>query len=125
MTCFWDGLRKSLDLHTVSNLDFVHALQTYNTMTLPTNVRWNGQCLQPQLIIENYNHVQNYDTKNMCNGYDCSTCDPFLLLCTVLFKKNIVHRYNNTVIRYMLKPEYETLEFKSNKTHFEFVKKYF
>ena len=123
MTCFWDGLRQSLNLHRISNTDFVHALQQYNTMKLPTDVQWNGQYLGLQVLTENYNHIRSYKTETMSTGYDCSVCDPFLVLCTVLFKKNIVHTYNTTRIEYLLNPEYETLEFKSNMTHFEYVRR--
>jgi hypothetical protein len=64
------------------------------------DVTWQGERLTPKQMQENVEHVRNYNPDHVGYGYLCSTCDPFLLLVSQLFRVNIEHQYLNTIIRY-------------------------
>lgn len=85
-------------------------------------VKWNGEKLRPQLLQENIQHIGNFSAarETLNAGYDCSTCDPFLLLVAQLFRVTIYHNYNGNHIWYKRKHARQVLCFSSNKYHFEF-----
>jgi hypothetical protein len=132
MACFWNGTLAALNKDHIilalqyknnrkpSPSEFVALLQKHVIKT--TDVLWNGQILKDQLLIENLNWIKTLNINLINNGHDCSICNPFLLLICQLFKINIIHDYNGTIVNYT----HRTLEngnifvlrFKSNKGHF-------
>jgi hypothetical protein len=130
MTCFWNGIisalsvdRMKLVLKHSKNVkptpsEFVQLLKNQNTMT--PDVSWNGNTLKKQELDENYEMIKTFDNKSISRGYDCSSCEPFLLLVAELFKISINHNYNKTMIRYVNKTNTskQQLNFASNKGHF-------
>lgn len=125
MSCFWDTLLnriKKEDIHTILSLhnptpkDFVTALKNKNIST--ENVLYGGIELSKQMKEENIEHIKEYDSNTITNGYLCSTCDPFLLLITELFQIEINHHYNKTLINYQHKINNKyTIKIQSNKGH--------
>ena len=85
-------------------------------------VRWNGTVLSAKQMEENREHIQDFDSNSIYGGYDCSICDPFLLLVTDLFDIEIRHRYLGTHV--MIYQPCEKLEirrvirFTSDRGHF-------
>ena len=125
MSCFWDTLlnrinkediQTILSLHNPTPKDFANALKQTNSKT--DNVLWNMKELSSQEKNDNIDHVKEYDSNTITNGYLCSTCDPFLLLITELFQIEILHHYNNTIINYkhQLENKY-TITIHNNKGH--------
>lgn len=51
------------------------------------------------------------------NGYDCSSCDPLLLLVSQLFVVNIVHNFNGANIEYMNENATITIHLRSDNDH--------
>ena len=99
MTCFWDGIMKSL---TQSDFNFIKEKKTNNVAfikmlkkrrQLTTNVLWQGNPLREQEIKEHIKAITEYDINEISNGHLTSVCDSFLLLICELFKVNIIHRY--------------------------------
>ena len=125
MSCFWDTLlnrikkediQTILSLHNPAPKDFVTALKNKTIST--ENVLYGGIELSKQMKEENIEHIKEYDSNTITNGYLCSTCDPFLLLITELFQIEINHHYNKTLINYQHKINNKyTIKIQSNKGH--------
>ena len=46
--------------------------------------------------------IKDFNENNINQGYDCSSCDPFMILLCELFKININYDYNGNNIQYMI-----------------------
>lgn len=124
MTCFWTGIISSLTDSEIkqyglsrSPRDFIIKLQALNSPT--ENALWCGMGLSNQQLEENVLHVKNYNVDAINGGYDCSTCDPFLLLVCELFNLTIEHNYNGTMIKYSHITPKRTVRYHSNSSHFQ------
>ena len=124
MTCFWDGILKSLN-----NNDFQEKfncnkpnreklIDLFKTHNCPTLVKWQNNKLTVNELRENFDHIKTFDKKTIYNGYLCSTCDPFLLLLAELLQVDITHHYMNNIITYTVYKPRRKLTFHSNKGHF-------
>jgi hypothetical protein len=113
MSCFWDGLRGALaptEWDTLqcaasarTNVGLASALKRIAETLRPQQfdgMRWNGEVLQPQLCRELLAHVKEYSVSQIPNGYDCSSCDAFLCLCTVLLRWDMTFVYCGVPITY-------------------------
>lgn len=122
MTCFWKGTMDGLckkQVTIVTPEKFITFLKEYNVKTY--DVLWNDQKLSEKELIENQLRVKELDIKSIWNGYDCSSCDPFLLLISQVFKVHINHDFNGTKIKYTnitIPKDSQPLNFKSNRGHF-------
>jgi len=116
MTCFWDAIRNKLNIKD-SNETFIKNLKSKNNKN--TNILWNDTSLSDKQLEENYVHIREFDDKKINNGYDCSVCDPFLILICNIYKVSIIHNYRGIIINYKNndKPE-KILNFQSNNNHF-------
>ncbi len=97
MTCFWTGLVTALnrvlrpedqirDLPT-----FIRSLQSQNLAV--TSVVWNGEVISDQFNRENQKAIGALNSTQIQNGYDCSSCDPVLLLVAQLYDVDVEHLY--------------------------------
>ena len=122
MTCFWDGninaiMRTFRLAKRPSPYEFVQFLQRNNRRTI--NVLWNGNRLTEKEMMENMERVRSLDINTITRGYDCSTCDPFLLLIADIFKVHVIHNYNGHKITYQcMNCDNTTLKFSSDRGHF-------
>ncbi|AYV78795.1 MAG: hypothetical protein Edafosvirus34_5 [Edafosvirus sp.] len=133
MTCFWKGIITALGNDRIKKVlgtkmghqkkinvvKFVQSLKKNNTIT--DDVLCEDMELNQQLKQDNYKHVANLDIKKINMGYDCSTCDPFLLLICQLFEINIQHQFNGVTIDYTnkkVKNKSYKLNFGSDTGHF-------
>tara|TARA_B100000795_G_scaffold264804_1_gene245775 strand:- start:6257 stop:6649 length:393 start_codon:yes stop_codon:yes gene_type:complete len=126
MTCFWDGILRSLkkeDFDYVSynepktQLNFINFLKK-NKREM-NNVLWQNNTLREQEITECLSWIGEYDIKGIHDGHLTSVCDPFLLLICELFSVNITHNYGKHTILYVNKCKVrKTLLFSSNGSHF-------
>ena len=125
MTCFWDHILKSLnkeDLQMIdlnyptTNTSFIDSLQKNNKLCV--NVTWQNKSFKKQLLEENLLMVKEFNSQNINKGYDCSTCDPFLILLSELLKVDIDHLYQDILIQYRVKDSRKLLNFKSTSSHF-------
>ena len=115
MTCFWDALRNKLNI-SMDNMIFVIHLKNNNTKE--NNILWNDEKLSTKQVEENYEHIKNFNEKSIFNGYDCSICDPFLILICNLYNININHNYNGYTMKYLKNTNFKTLHFSSDTGHF-------
>jgi len=116
MTCFWDALRSKLNIKD-SNEIFIINLKSKNNKN--KNILWNNTSLSDKQLEENYMHVREFDEKKINNGYDCSICDPFLILISTIYNVSINHNFNGVIINYKNNAESEKiLNFQSNNNHF-------
>lgn len=125
MTCFWDGILKSLKK---DDFDFIGEIKETNykfvellkKRTLPMrDVLWQGQKISEREIQEHLNAINDYDINNISNGHLTSTCDSFLLLICQLFYVDIIHYYMNHEIYYKYNGiSRKTLRFSSSNGHF-------
>ena len=46
--------------------------------------------------------IKDFNENNINQGYDCSSCDPFMILLCELLKININYDYNGNNIQYMI-----------------------
>jgi len=132
MTCFWVGLLSILTKNDLNNTlkrhislgkprptEFVkllkkHAIETHHVL-------WNGQKLRSQELKENLERINEFDVTKINDGYDCSSCDPYLLLICELFAVHIHHNFNGSMIKYThIRPANTTriLKVSSNRGHF-------
>ena len=105
MTCFWDGIIRDLtqeDLQllnsdkNINNKDFILLLKKNNKIC--ENVKWQEENLDEQLLKENHEMIKDFNENNINQGYDCSSCEPFMILISELFKINIHHNFNGYII---------------------------
>jgi len=120
MTCFWDSINNALRLNLHSR-SLVALLKINNIMT--KNVLWNGNPLTEKQMEENYERIQNLSIDSIFSGYDCSTFDPVLFLVSELYRVDIKHTFNDTLIYYKYKNSdpllcNRTLYFNSDRGHF-------
>ena len=125
MTCFWDGIIRSLtqeDLQllnsnkNINNKDFILLLKKNNKIC--NNVKWQEENLNEQLLKENYEMVKNFNENNISQGYDCSSCDPIMILLSELFNITIHHNFNGNNIKYTHMESRKIINYKSNRSHF-------
>lgn len=125
MTCFWDGIMKSLNKEDESILDIkdrniyklISKLKELNCET--ENMKWQNEKITDNQIKENMEHIKTYDIKSARNGYLCSTFDPFLFLLSYKLSKIINFNYCGCNIKY--EPENskdKTLNYTCNTRHF-------
>ena len=125
MTCFWDGIIRSLtqeDLQllnsnkNINNKDFILLLKKNNKIC--ENVKWQEEQLNIELLKENYDMIKNFNENNINQGYDCSSCDPIMILLSELFNITIHHNFNGNIIKYTYIEPRKTINYKSNQSHF-------
>jgi hypothetical protein len=121
MSCVWDGIIKGLNLNIEPNKLLIK-LQKENVKTI--NMLWNDKKLTDQCLDENFNAIKEltYDT-HIKNGYECSTCDPLLLLIGEIFKVSICHKFIKNMITYTNVTDRKILFFSSDRVHFTFLNK--
>lgn len=126
MTCVWKGLLNCLTINDFkqykiykkpTEYTFVNFLKSRNQLCI--DVTWNDEQLSEQFLTECFKSVAMLKTNSIQNGYWCSTCDPFLILVSQLFKINIRHKYCGIDIYYKCKNATRMIQVKSNKRHFQ------
>lgn len=116
MTCFWDALRNKLKIND-SNETFIKNLKTKNNKN--KNILWNNTIMSDKQLEENYLHIDEFNEKKINDGYDCSTCDPFLILVCDIYNLSINHNFIGVIINYKNNAKSEKiLNFQSNNNHF-------
>ena len=127
MTCFWDGIMRSLNQNDfelinekkTNNFEFIKMLKRRKIPM--TNVLWENQKLSNNEIKEHLSAIDEYDINGIPRGHLTSSCDSFLLLICELFKVNIEHMYMIHTIKYTnTKKVRKTLYYSSNDKHFVF-----
>jgi hypothetical protein len=132
MTCFWDGLLRSLDIRDFQfgmklnvkpqKTEFIRWLKRVNPYIV--DVHWNNQELSKQEIEEHKKAIGSYKVADIRSGHMCSSCDSFLLLVSQIFQVNIQHSFINHLITYTnIKNARKTLRFVSNSRHFQCVRR--
>lgn len=126
--CFWNGILSKLndEDYKFANFNFIQSTNKINFFieqlisknTRTNKIQWQNSLLSKKEINENFEHVQNFNKSSINNGYDCSTCDPFLLLITELFQLEIVHQYCGNNILYKADNPRKKILFYSNRGHF-------
>lgn len=125
MTCFWDGIFKSLnndDFKLIgekkTNIrNFINILKIKNTQM--NDVLWQKTKLKKQEIKEHMEAIKDYNVSKIHGGHLTSSCDSFLLLVCQLFQVKIIHRYMKNIIIYQnSKKERKTLSYSSSNSHF-------
>jgi len=115
MTCFWDSLRKGLNLG-IDNQSFIQDLKINNKKT--NDNYWNNNKLHEKELDENYEHINDFNQTLIYSGYDCSVSDPFLHLVCDIYNTNIAHNYNGNNMDYTKPGNSNQLYFSSNEGHF-------
>jgi len=131
MTCFWDGIMRSLDNNDKKLLELENKNSIYSLIESlkkknkkVENVLWQNSELSNRQKDENKEHIRLYDKNTAKGGYLCSTCDPFLILLCNLLEKDIHHDYLGNKISYKYKNSKKgTYFYKSNRGHFWFSNK--
>jgi hypothetical protein len=126
MTCFWDGIIKSLKKEDFDYVKFDKSKSPVNLINFlkknnkkMINVLWQNNILREQEMEEHLSWINEYNINDISNGHLTSICDPFLLLICELFCVNIKHQYNKYCIMYVNKNKArKTLIFSSNNGHF-------
>ena len=123
MSCFFDSITASLNIDELRflnckrySLDVIIKLKSLNRLT--PNVTWQNTMLTNQLQKENYEHIKNYKEDTYRNGYYTSSCDPFLLLLSELFRWNIIFYYCNNIINIKHHNPLRTVKFRASSSHF-------
>ena len=129
MSCFWDSILNKIKIQDFQKI-FNHSgkpnPETFAKMLIKENVKtenvlWNSQILKEQQLQENYEHIQEFNVSNVNQGYDCSTCDPFILIICELFEISIQHVYLGKTIEYTHKKNVfnnnYTIKLQSDKGH--------
>ena len=124
MTCFWDGILQGLYQHKkITCIPQIHEfIQFLKRNNIPTvKILHNGMHLHHKEIDENYKlMIPNINPRAIGQGYDCSTCDPVLMLIAHLFDTNIIHNYRGNIITYSNPDTKHVMKFNSSSSHFAF-----
>lgn len=125
MTCYWDGLIKSLDgadcdmlgLKDRSIYTLIDRLKALNCPTL--DMKWQDVSITSSQIQENMSHIKDYPTSSAPQGYLCSTFDPFLCILSFLLQKTVHMDYCGSAIKYEPNtPSKTPLKYRCNRVHF-------
>lgn len=125
MTCFWNGIFKSLSSDDFKFIgekktnicDLIKLLKIKNTEM--NDVLWQKTKLKKQEIKEHMEAIKDYKINKIHGGHLTSSCDSFLILVCQIFQVKIIHRYMKNIIIYQnSKKERKTLNFSSSKSHF-------
>lgn len=125
MTCFWDGIFKSLNQKDfkfigekkINISNFINILKIKNTEM--NDVLWQNTKLKKQEMKEHMTAIKDYKICKIHGGHLTSSCDSFLLLVCQIFQVKIIHRYmKHTIIYQNSKKERKTLNFSSSQSHF-------
>ena len=125
MTCFWDGIFKSLNNDDFKFIgekktnirNFINILKSKNIEM--NDVLWQKTKLKKQEIKEHMEAIKDYKIGKINGGHLTSSCDSFLLLVCQIFQVKIIHRYMKHIIIYQnSKKERKTLHFSSSRSHF-------
>lgn len=147
-TCFWDavlvalskiknseGISKNMKVE-----DFVKFCQKRSKVLLTNrkNIYWNEENIDESEIVKNHigrmNSLRKHDR---IKGYNCGSCDSFLLFLCGYFKVNIYHTITSydgqrSVVTYKYDKPYEKggkntppeeLYFSSSLVHFSYISK--
>ena len=117
MTCFWDGIRSKLNIST-DNVTLIRELKNKNQKIKEIYWNSNTEPLTDKQAEENYEHINSFNEHAINDGYDCSCCDPFLILISYLYNINIEHNYNGVVINYINHNHSNKINFYSDRGHF-------
>ena len=117
MTCFWDGIKNSLEnedrellgLKDNNIYTLINTLKEKNTIT--KGVKWQSKTLNDTDLQLHFDHIKNYDPNTARLGYLCSSCDAFLALLSFLLNKTFIFDCYGTEIKF--EPENS-----SNKTYY-------
>lgn len=117
-TCVYDGLIKILHKNNLlQNITPSHFVTILKTLNKKTNILINNKKLSSKEQIENIERIKSIDNINA--GYFCSSSDPILILVCDLYKVNIIHDFNGTIINYTNKKKSNImLKVFSNSHHF-------
>ena len=125
MTCFWDGILKSLNQDDFKFIgekktnirNLINILKIKNTEI--NDVLWQNTKLKKQEIKEHMTAIKDYKVSKIHGGHLTSSCDSFLLLLCQVFQVKIIHRYmKHTIIYRNSKKERKILHFSSSQSHF-------
>lgn len=128
MTCFWKAILDTLNLtekqilglgNNANEYDLVYALKDKSYFLLNAKVKWQNEVISEQLCGELKQWIDAYETENISEGHDTSSCDPFLTLLCELFGWNIVFNYQ--FVRIYFENMYKTtrtVTFGANSFHF-------
>ena len=127
--CFWNGILCKLNDEDYKFANFyfnkskdnraVSLIEQLKSKNLKTNkIQWQNTLLSKKEINENYVHINDFQIDSINKGYDCSTCDPFLLLLAEIFHLEIVHQYCGHDILYKSENPRRRVLFYSNRGHF-------
>lgn len=126
MACFWIGILKNLEIddfkkslgikHKPMCKEFIQLLK--NNIILINNVKCNNENLTQQFINESMEHIKKFNVKKINKGYQCSPCEPVLILISELFSVNICHCFNGkTIINYTNPNATRTIYLSDNGKH--------
>lgn len=125
MTCFWDGIMKSLnkedkEILEIKDRNIYKLIYRFKEINCPTkDMKWQNEVITEKQIKENMEHIKIYNIKSARNGYLCSTFDPFLFLLSYKLNKIINFKYCRSNIKYEPKnPKEKKLNYKCNTRHF-------
>lgn len=126
MTCFWDGIIRSLSIDDFNLLGFASKptnelfISRLKTRNERVDATWQNCILSPKEMDEHYMAIDSYDIKKIGHGHLTSSCDSFLLLLCHILHLDINHMY----LRFLIKYRYiggcsrKILSFQSSRTHF-------
>ena len=133
MTCFWDGIIKALSDADKEKLGFgvdekvtpLKLLQQLKALNTTPKCKWQGFFLGDKQSEEHFEDVKNYDVSVLSCGHLTAACDSFLLLVCTLLNVKIVHDFAGHELVYESgdPPLRSTWNFRSARTHFQFVSK--
>jgi hypothetical protein len=124
MTCLWNSLIKAIKDEDFkiymknphpSPEQFVVFLKKSNKLC--SDVSHNGKLLTIKEYKENLEAINNLNPRSIYRGYDCSSCDPVLLLVSHIFRIKIDHLYNGSLITYTPTSYRYGIKLHSSKTH--------
>jgi hypothetical protein len=139
MSCFWDGILRSLELQDFYYLgrsprvrpleprespkpltarQLANFLKNHNRLT--TGIRCNDKIpLRAPQLQENFDAIAQFDVDGIYEGYLCSTSDPFLCLVSFLFEVEIQHDFNGVTITYSTESRpRRIIRYRSDSNHF-------
>jgi hypothetical protein len=119
MSCFWDGLikvlkNKNLIKKNITPNQLLGIIKTHNKRF--NNILVNNEKISRKQKEEHILRVNLIKQTN--NGYLCSAFDPVLILVCGIYRININHHYNGSLIKYEIKNNRDTITVHSSSTHF-------
>ena len=132
MTCFWDGISRSLDHndykilgitklgnHIENIKQIINACKRLSKQH-SVEIKWQNKLLTQKEKEEITEAIEDYDINGICHGHFTSICDPFMCFLSSILHHRMVFQYMQNRIVFEPETPIKEVFYRANSGHFVF-----